>query len=102
MLATFVFILILFSVHCGNENGFLPNALLVFSSHSEKEDYHGDMNAENFFKWADEKVIPNLPPNSVVIIDNAPYHNKLKDPPPTSANRKQEIYDWLSDKVFSF
>ncbi|KAG7310300.1 hypothetical protein JYU34_003055 [Plutella xylostella] len=35
-------------VHAGSETGFVPNALLIFSTKSRLADYHHDMNAENF------------------------------------------------------
>ena len=34
-------------------------------------DYHQDMNANVFENWFLEKLIPNLPEKSVVILDNA-------------------------------
>jgi hypothetical protein len=41
---------------------------------SAKGDNHGQMNAANFEKWAVEKLIPNLPAQPVIVLDNAPYH----------------------------
>ncbi|KAJ4445926.1 hypothetical protein ANN_12612, partial [Periplaneta americana] len=35
-------------VHAGGENGFVPNALLIFKSGLKTGDYHQDMNSENF------------------------------------------------------
>jgi transposase len=55
--------------------GFIPGALLVFKSGLKTGDYHGDMNHENYFKWLRNQLIPNLPSNSVVVLDNASYHN---------------------------
>lgn len=86
-------------VHAGSETGFVPNGLLCFRSNSDKQDYHGDMNHQNFKKWATEKLLPNLEPHSVIIMDNASYHNTLKNPPPNSSNTKAEILAWLKDKV---
>ena len=37
-------------------------------------DYHQDMSANVFENWFPEKLIPNLPGKSVVILDNASYH----------------------------
>jgi hypothetical protein len=34
------------------------------------------MNVTNYQKWLTEKLIPNLPPKSVLVVDNAPYHNQ--------------------------
>jgi hypothetical protein len=61
-------------LHVAGINGFLPNAALIYEAGSAMGDYHGQMNAANFEKWAVEKLIPNLPAQSVTVLDNAPYH----------------------------
>jgi hypothetical protein len=48
------------------------------------------------------QLIPNLPANSVVVIDNAPYHNKQQDKCPTSATTKREMQEWLRSKNIPF
>ena len=35
---------------------------------------------------------------SVIILDNASYHNKQKDRPPTTKNRKDDIRTWLTER----
>lgn len=92
----------LIMVHAGGEMGFIPNALLIFKSGSKSGDYHDDMNSENYEKWLKEKLIPNLPPNSIVVTDNAPYHNKQIDKAPTSSSRKCEMVAWLECKKIAF
>jgi hypothetical protein len=47
----------------------------VYKAGKAKGDYHGKMNSDNFEKWVNGKVIPNLATPSVVM-DNAPYHGK--------------------------
>lgn len=71
-------------VHAGSETGFVPNALLTFKAGSKSGDYHDNMNFENYEKWLRTQLIPNLPPGSVVVVDNASYHNKQYDIAPTS------------------
>lgn len=82
-------------VHAGSEAGFVPNALLIFKS---KPETHDDMNFTNYEKWLRTQLIPNLSPNSVVVIDNAPYHNKLMNPAPTSNDKKAKMESWLIEK----
>lgn len=82
-------------VHAGSRNGFVPNALLMFKSHSKTGDYHGDMNATNFRKWIDEKLLPNIPPNSVIVMDNAAYHSTQIDKKPTMCTLKSGMQQWL-------
>jgi hypothetical protein len=59
-------------LHVGGINGFLPNAALIYKAGSAAGDYHGQMNAADFEKWEVEKLIPNLPAQSVIVPDNAP------------------------------
>jgi hypothetical protein len=91
-------------VHAGGEMGFVPNALLIFKSgcKSKSSDYHDDMNAENYERWLKEKLIPNLPQNSVVVTDNASYHNVQLNRAPTSVSRKLEMKEWLMQKNIPF
>ena len=60
------------------------------------------MNGDNIFKWVKEKLIPHLPPKSVLIIDNAPYHNLQVDKCPTQASRKADIQAWLTRQQIPF
>lgn len=89
-------------VHAGCETGFIPNAKLIFKSNTTTGDYHHEMNYENYKKWLLEKLIPNLPPKSVLVIDNAPYHNVQKDKAPNSNSRKSVMIDWLRSKNIYF
>lgn len=89
-------------IHAGGDMGFIPNALLIFKSGTKSGDYHDEMNSENYEKWLKQKLIPNLPPNSVVVTDNAPYHNKQIDKAPTSNSNKAEMIAWLTAKNLQF
>ena len=62
-------------IHAAGENGFVPNALVIFKSESKQGNYHSDMNSENYGKWIMEKRIPNLEDQSVLMTDNPPCHN---------------------------
>lgn len=82
-------------VNAGGEMGFIPNALLMWKAGKKSGDYHDQMNSDNYFKWLQEKLIPNLPPQSVVVMDNAAYHNAQINKVPTSSSRKEELITWL-------
>jgi hypothetical protein len=60
------------------------NAQLVFRPGSSTGDYHGQMNSANFEKWVVEKLVPNLPPHALIVLDNAPclYIRFDKSPSP--------------------
>ncbi|CAF4956641.1 unnamed protein product [Pieris macdunnoughi] len=68
-------------VHSCSELGFIPDALLIYPAKKQTGDYHSKMNADNYQKWIKEKLLPNLPPQSVLVIDNASYHNKKNTKP---------------------
>lgn len=66
-------------VNAITSNGWVPNAKLIFKSTRKTGDYHGQMNGEVFQKWFSEKLLPNIPSNSNIIMDNASYHNILAE-----------------------
>ena len=84
-------------VHAGGAEGWVQGADLVFRSKTNSADYHDEMNSEHFMEWFTEQLLPNVPQNSVIVIDNATYRNKQKDKPPTTANRKDDIKKWLDE-----
>ena len=89
-------------VNAITRDGWIPGAKLVFKSSKKTGDYHGQMNWEIFKKWFVEMLIPNLPENSLIIMDNAPYHNILSaDSPPLANSSKARIKKWIEDKRYS-
>lgn len=60
------------------------------------------MNATNFLTWATKQLVPNLPPRSVLVLDNASYHNVKVQNDPTSATRKAEMVEWLMTRNIYF
>ncbi|XP_050678843.1 uncharacterized protein LOC126975076 [Leptidea sinapis] len=83
-------------VHAGGEQGFVENACLVFKSQTKSGDHHDDMNHSNFKKWVTEKLAPNLNQPSLIVMDNAPYHNTSINKAPNTNSRKGVIQEWLS------
>ena len=84
-------------LHAGTRNGFVPNAELVFQAKNDG-DYHNQMNAKLFQEWFANQLLPNISPNSVIVMDNASYHSVQSDKKPTSSWRKADIKDWLLKK----
>lgn len=84
------------------KDGWVPEAKLVFKSTRKTGDYHGQMNWELFKKWFTQKLLPNIPAHSLIIMDNAPYHNILSEQsPPTPQSAKQKIKEWLEqNKIY--
>ena len=53
-------------MHAGNENRFVEHTGLIFNSKSKKDDYHNNMNVENFQNWFKTQLIPNLEEPSLI------------------------------------
>jgi len=83
-------------------SGWVPGAKLVFKSTRKTGDYHGQMNSDLFQKWFVEMLLENIPPNSLIIMDNASYHNTLAEhSPPTPLCSKKRILKWLEkNKIY--
>lgn len=56
------------------------------------------MNHKNFMTWVEKQLLPNLPPKSVLVVDNAAYHNVPVKKNVTTASRKTELIEWLNEK----
>ena len=83
--------------HAITQNGWVEEAQLCFEAKKRSGDYHGQMNWENFSTWFIQCLLPKLPPNSLIIMDNAGYHNTLaEDRFPRSSSTVEELKDWLS------
>ena len=78
------------------KDGWVPGAKLTFRSTRKTGDYHGQMNQKLFTKWFRDMLLPNIPENSLIIMDNAAYHNVLSaGSAPTAASKKEKIRSWL-------
>lgn len=84
-------------VHAITQRGWVDGAQLVFEAKKRTGDYHGQMNWENFSKWFQNQLIPSIEPGSIIILDNAKYHNVLEDSVvPSSSSKKEQLRQWLS------
>ncbi|MEE8292686.1 MAG: transposase [Candidatus Tectomicrobia bacterium] len=83
--------------------GWVKGAHLHFKSGRRTGDYHGAMQTENFTKWMTAQLLPHVPRHSLIILDNAPYHNTLtEDTFPQSESKKAELHQWLVDRNIPF
>lgn len=84
-------------LHAGSENGFVPNALSLSSKNIKDScvDYHEDTTAELFEDWFKTKLLPNIPPNSVIVMDNASYHSRQLNKAPSSNDTKPKIQEYM-------
>lgn len=82
-------------------HGWVPGAKVTFKSTRKTGDYHGQMNQKMFTKWFREKLLPNIPAGSLIIMDNASYHNVLSPlSAPTPSCKKEKIRSWLEKNNF--
>lgn len=86
-------------VNAITSEGWVKNARLVFEAKKRTGDYHGQMDWGNFSKWFTEQLLPNIPENSIIVMDNASYHNITEENTfPKSNARKEALRKWLDDK----
>ncbi|XP_015370672.1 PREDICTED: uncharacterized protein LOC107166498 [Diuraphis noxia] len=88
-------------LHIGSDMGFLEGGLLCFVSKKNSADYHDEMNGDTFKDWF-VSILPRLHPNSIVVMDNAPYNSVQTEKYPTSNSKKADILEWLNSKGITF
>ena len=60
---------------CMRSDGFIDGCDLVFLAKSKDHDYHQEMNSVVFLEWFENQLMPALKNPSLVVLDNASYHN---------------------------
>ncbi|GFQ96960.1 DDE_3 domain-containing protein, partial [Trichonephila clavata] len=78
--------------HIGSKEGFVRDAADIFTG-KKSGDYHEEKDGNHF-----ETIMPKLKPQSIIVMDNAPYHSVKKEKIPTSSWKKSAIQEWLSQK----
>jgi len=84
-------------VHIGSSDGFVAGGLFCFESKKHTQDYHDEMNGDNFYEWFNN-ILPLLNENAVIVMDNASYHSVKMDPCPVISWKKVDIINWLENK----
>ena len=84
-------------VHAGGVAGWVSKSDLIFRAKSKSGDYHSEMNAEHFLEWFQHQLCPHIPMGSLIVMDNASYHNTQTEKIPTKSSRKSEMREWLSN-----
>ena len=80
------------------KDGWVPNARIIFKASKKTGDYHANMNWDNFSEWFQEKLLKNIPNNSLIIMDNAAYHNVLAEEAfPKKSYSVTRLREWLSN-----
>lgn len=89
-------------VHAGGEKGFVKDGKLVFLARKGTQDYHDEMDSVRFENWFENSLLPNLEPETVIVMDNASYHTRRKEKIPNSKTLKVDIQNWLREKNIDF
>jgi transposase len=85
-------------VNAITKDGWVPSAKLVFKASKKTGDYHANMNWKRFSEWFQEQLLKNIPDNSLIIMDNAAYHNVLAEEAfPKRGHSVKRLCEWLSD-----
>ena len=92
-------------MHAGNrEEGLIDRCDLVFLAKAKDGDYHQEMNGPIFLNWFENQLMPALKSPSVIVLDNASYHNIKTEETvvPNFNQRKAVLQDYLSKHNIPF
>ena len=64
-------------VHAGGVAGWVSKTELIFRAKHNSGDYYSEMNSDHFLEWFEHQLCPHIPMGSLIVMDNASYHNKL-------------------------
>ncbi|GAB6027864.1 hypothetical protein CHUAL_014080 [Chamberlinius hualienensis] len=81
-------------IHAGTDKGYVHGAVELVKRGNRAGDNDENMNSL-FEAWITKELIPSLVPNSIIVLDNAPYHCVPADRTPTISTPKSEIITWL-------
>ncbi|XP_065843440.1 uncharacterized protein [Oscarella lobularis] len=56
------------------------------------------MNIEHFMEWFMNRLLPNCPPRSVIVLDNAKYQNSVFEKIPTKSSTKKFMMEWRTKR----
>lgn len=85
-------------IHCGGAEGWVDGALKMWKAGKGDEDYHSKMDHQSFANYINDHIIPKLEKGSVLVLDNASYHNFQKCRRPTKSRTKKDMILWLQEK----
>jgi hypothetical protein len=76
----------------------IRNALLIYRSRHKTRNCRNVMGSKNYAHQLNTMVIPKLPPNTVVVTDNASCHKIQIDKPPALNSEKDKMKAWLLER----
>ena len=92
-------------LHMIGPDGLIPEVEKIWIRTSnqtpQSDDYHHDIDSATFYNWFKDSL-KHLPPNAVVVMDNASIHNKRSAGTPTSKSRKIDLQEYLMEQNIDF
>lgn len=89
-------------IHAGGERGFIPGEALMYIFESTTTAYSQQMDAGDFTNWVQEKLIPNLPSNSIVVLNNSGYNKAQTNKLPRISACVTDLKKWLREHNISY
>ena len=56
------------------------------------------MTSKHFESWWSDQLLPNIPPNTLIVMDNAPYHSRRREAYLVKSWTKKKMVEWLTLK----
>lgn len=84
-------------MHDGKKDACVGSIQIAFLAKRDKGD-SVEMNEERFQKWVEERLLPNIPETSVIVVDSASYHTAQDTPLPERSAKKCVIQEWLTKR----
>ena len=79
-----------------------PTQLFIFRGKKGSGDYRDEMNTKHFMEWYQKQLLPHCPPKSVIVLDNAKYHNGVVEKVPTKTSAKKDIMAYLDKHSITY
>uniref|UniRef100_A0A1X7VIQ7 Tc1-like transposase DDE domain-containing protein n=1 Tax=Amphimedon queenslandica TaxID=400682 RepID=A0A1X7VIQ7_AMPQE len=73
----------------GGDMGWIPKTILIFQSKKNTGNYNDKMTGEHFEELFRESLLPNVPPNSLIVMDNASFNSRIEEEMPKKVGPSQ-------------
>ena len=83
------------------ESGWIPTTTHI-QIQINTRDYHDEMTAENFEEWFATKLLPNVPPNGLIVMDNVTYHSHRSDPAQSRVGQSKQCMIGFRQRELNF
>ncbi|KAK8375678.1 hypothetical protein O3P69_008460 [Scylla paramamosain] len=85
-------------VHAGGEKGFVSGGLHMFRPQITNRGHYKDAVTPQCFQiWFKDQLLPNIPNNSLIIMDDAHWHSNIVNKAPDTNMKKDCIIQWLQE-----